>query len=161
MATHQVESVLGVDLTTTSTSKVFTLGRELKASDGNVYVYCTASGSISAYAACVLDESGVIAALTTTLAGVIPSTVVFPQVAFAASEYGWAVKRGPSFSVLALSSAQADVKIYSTATGGAVDDTSAGGTKLVQGLRLNASNGASTAATNASAEDGAFCNFQD
>lgn len=149
---------LGVDVTKESETQLFKLGSEVKCEDGNTYVYVQANGAIDAYAACALSESHEVVELTTAISGAVPTVVVVPQLAITDDYYAWAVKSGAAFSVLALASCAADVKVYTTTTAGAIDDTA---TDLIQGLRLNATNGGSTAAVSASAEGGMKTNAQD
>jgi hypothetical protein len=157
-----LDNVLGVDLASTYTATQFQngeagalLGQRVLANDGNTYVFVLAAEAISAYAACRLLENGTVDMLTTTNSGAVPTTVVVPQVAIASASYGWAVERGVNFLVLALTLCAADVKVYTTATAGAIDDTA---TDLIQGLRLNAAVGGATAATSASAVNGMSTN---
>lgn len=154
---------LGINFSDTYTSAEFLahglkLGQREIADDGNTYVFVLAAEAIDAGAACRYLENETIDMLTTTNSGSVPTTVVVPQRAIANGSYGWAVEKGPSFSVLALASCAADVKIYTTATAGRVDDTA---TDLIQGLRLNATNGGATALVNASAVNGMGTNLQD
>lgn len=153
---YVTDGTLGIDLTATSTTKTFNLGDEKPGSDGNIYKYIKASAAIAAYELCLLIEDGTAVGATTTTAGAIPSEGVVPQVAFAINEYGWAVSRGISFSVLGAASCVLNVKLYTTATAGVVDDAV---TTLVEGLRLNETlTGA--AAANASAAQGIVINGQ-
>lgn len=147
-----------IDFTAVNTVKEFPLGTEKDATDGNTYVYIEADADIDQYAACRLLEDGGSDELTTTNSGAVPTQVVVPQVALASGEFGWAVAKGLSFSVLAAASCAADVKVYTTATAGVVDDAA---TDLIQGLRLNATNGGATAAVNATAVSYMRTNAQD
>lgn len=151
---------LGVDVTKAYSSAAFKLGSEVKCEDGNTYIFVQANGAIDAFAACAISESHEVAELTTTTSGVVPTVVVVPQLALADDEYGFAVKSGGAFSVLAAANCAADVKIYTTSTAGVVDDSSSS-TDLIQGLRLNAANGGTQAAVSASAEGGMKTNAQD
>lgn len=159
-AVKPLGGTLGVSFSSVSTTAGFDLGKELLGGDGNTYVYVQASGAVAAYAACALEETHEVRELTTTISGAQPTTVVVPQVALADNEYGWAVKRGDAFSVLAAASCAADVKVYTTATAGVIDDTSSSH-DLIQGLRLTAANGGSQAAVAASAPNGMLTNAQD
>lgn len=155
----------GIDLTEVSTDMKVPVGTEVEASDGNTYIYFQANevvdGLVSQYAVCQYIETGQADGLTTGDAGgTVPAKVVVPQVEVTHGSYAWAVSKGISFSVLAKANCAADVKLYTTSTKGAVDDD-ATGTDLVEGLRLNAANGGSTAAVNASAANGMQVNAQD
>lgn len=123
-----------VNFTTVDTVKQFPLGLEKDGIDGNTYVYVEADEALAQYAACRLLEDGGADELTTTNSGAVPTQVVVPQVAIASGSFGWAVAKGLSFSVLGAASCAADVKLYTTATAGVVDDAA---TDLIQGLRLN------------------------
>lgn len=147
-----------IDFTQVDTVKQFPLGTEKSATDGNTYVYIEADEAIDAYAACRLLEDGGSDELTTTNSGAVPTQVVVPQQAIASGSFGWAVAKGLSFSVLAAASCAADVKVYTTATAGVVDDAA---TDLIQGLRLNAANGGTQAAVNATAVSYMRTNAQD
>lgn len=147
-----------IDFTQVDTVKQFPLGTEKSATDGNTYVYIEADEAIDAYAACRFLEDGGSDELTTTNSGAVPTQVVVPQQAIASGSFGWAVAKGLSFSVLAAANCAADVKVYTTATAGVIDDAA---TDLIQGLRLNATNGGSQAAVNATAVSYMRTNAQD
>jgi hypothetical protein len=59
-----------------------------------------------------------------------------PQLALASGEYGWFARQG-GFSVKVLDSCAADVKLYTSATAGVLDDSSST-QSLIEGLRINA-----------------------
>jgi hypothetical protein len=159
---YSLNSGLGVDLASTYTATQFAngeagaiLGQRALGSDGNTYVFVLAAEAITQYAACRLLENGTVDMLTTTNSGAVPTTVVVPQVAIADASYGWAVEKGVLFSVLAKTLCAADVKVYTHATAGHVDDTA---TDLIQGLRLNETVGGADAAATASAVNGMSTN---
>jgi len=154
---HALSGDLGINLSGTSTTQTFALGTEVSASDGNIYRYVKANGALALGAACVLDEAEEATETLTANLGAVPASLVFPQVAFADNEYGWAVIRGTNFLVKALTLCAADVRLYTTATAGCVDDTA---TELIQGLRLNSVVGGVTAATSATAPNGAYVNAE-
>ena len=135
---------VGVDLTATPTTPEFALGTIVNANDG-VYQYVHADGAIAQYALVKIDNSWEAAEGTTTLLpSTEPSAVGIAQVAFADNDYGWVFIGPGEASVLALTLCVHDVKIYTTATAGAVDDTS---TTLINGLKLKTTVGGATAAT--------------
>lgn len=140
---HAINGILGVKTTDTSTTKGFALGASVDMSDGSCYRYIEADAALAAYAATAAEEDFGCAELTTTISGAEPNKVLIPQVAVASGSFGWGLETGLG-SVLALASCVEDVKLYTTATAGAIDDTA---TDLIQGLRLTATNGGSTAAT--------------
>lgn len=163
MCAHQVSGHLGIDLGAKSTTPSFKLGMEVQGSDGATYKYVQANGAVAEYAACKLDDTNEVLELTTTISGAEPTAVAVNGAAddslsaFADNEYGWVVVSGPC-KVLAAASCAADVKTYTTATAGVVDDTA---TDLIQGLKLIAANGGSQAAVGAFIAGRAFTNAQD
>lgn len=159
-----LNSALGTNLTATYTSTEYLagesgayLGQRVVGNDGNTYIFVLASGAIDAGAACLFNENGTAVMVTTTNAGSVPASIVVPQVAIADTKYGWAVEKGENFQVLALTACLLDVRVYTTATAGRIDDTA---TKLIQGLRLNATVGGATALTSATALSGMTVNTE-
>ena len=127
-----------VDTGVTSLVQGFALGTkhvEVNASGlSTEYEYVKASAAIAINSACKIDDDGTIARLTTTLAGTEPTRVGFAQVAFASGEFGWVAIRG-AFNVLAAANCVQDVKLYTTATAGVLDDDGTS-TKLIQGVKI-------------------------
>lgn len=123
------------------------------------YFRANASVALTAYASCSIGNTFLATMGTTTTSGAKPTLFCIPQFAVAVNEYFWA-PIGPflnftpyndpttgipvTFKVLALTLAAADVKLYTTGTDGAVDDTA---TDLIAGLALTSTVGGSTAAT--------------
>lgn len=136
----------GVDLTETGTDQLFDLGIEVQASDGNTYKYV--KGGMTSQFPYIFREDGTSVIASTSNSGATPNMIVIPQQGIDTDYYGWAVCKGLDLEVQVQPNAAADVKIY-TATTRLDDDPS--GTDLVQGLRLNATNGGGTAAINATA----------
>lgn len=148
----------GVDLTRVDSTAQFTVGTTEYGSDGNWYQYATATTAVAAYAAASISSAGAAAELTTTTSGAGPVAVGVPQVAVGAGSYGWFVRWGLSFTVLAAAGSVAGAKQYTTATAGVVDDTA---TDLIQGLTLTATVGGAQAATAATAVMPMCTNCQD
>lgn len=125
---------IGIDLSATPTSPEWGLGGLRVKTDTGVYQYVHANGAIAQYAAVKIDDDWETAEGTTTL---LPSTepakVGAAQVAFADNDYGF-VFVGPGLArcKFAASCVQ-DVKIFTTATAGVLDDSS---TTLVNGMKL-------------------------
>lgn len=127
--------IVGIDLTQIDTVPTQTLGTEVEATDGT-YRYIQANGAISQYAMCKIDDSDqAVQGTTTLLPSTEPAMVGIAQVAFADNEYGWIHRGNGSGSVLVSATCAADVKLYTTATAGKVEDNSSG-TVLIQGLKL-------------------------
>jgi hypothetical protein len=132
MASSSV-NLVGARLRETSTTKLFDLGSSTYDDLGSRWEYVQASAAIAQYAYVKVTAAFAAAEGTTTL---LPSTeparVGCAQVAFAINEYGWVVRSGQHTGKFAASCVQ-DVKIYTTATAGVVDDAA---TTLINGLKL-------------------------
>lgn len=120
------------------------LGQEINVK-GAVWRYFKASAAISAYQSCIMADDGTIQPSTIALSTTVPSIICIPQFAFASGEYGWAPV-GPfllreddvtAFKVISKIAAK-DVAMYTNATAGSVDDSTAGSAVKIQGLNLTA-----------------------
>jgi hypothetical protein len=120
----------------------FALGTEVEIK-GTVYKFLISGGAIAQYDSCTISNANVAVSGTTTTSGAKPTLFAIPQFAVAAAnEYFWA-PIGPiaptsfdgstTFKVNAAALCAADVKIYTTATAGVVDDAA---TDLIAGLQL-------------------------
>lgn len=147
---------LGVDIDATSTDLVFALG-DIISANGAEYMYVRADEALAQYAAVKIDDDYECSELTTTISGAEPTMVGCPQVAFADTEYGWVAISG-SFSIIGAASCAADVKLYTTATAGVVDDTA---TDLIQGLKIKTTLGGAQATAAAFATCRMHTNGQD
>ena len=132
-------AIMGYDLTATNTVQQCQLGTEINV-EGATYRYCKASAAVAVYQLAQVADDGTIAEATTTTAGAIPATYVIPQIAFASGDYGWApcgpffLKQDNSaFYVNAAVSCAKNVKLYTTATAGVIDDAA---TTAISGLQL-------------------------
>lgn len=135
------------DLSSTSTDQKFPLGAIYEEEDC-VYQYVHAAGSIAQYNLVTMDADFEAADGTTTTSGARPTRCGVAQIAFADNDYGW-VPIGPfpeskGFKVNAAASCAANVKLYTTATDGVVDDAA---TDLVAGLVLTETITTAAAAT--------------
>lgn len=125
---------VGTPDNTLGTTPAENLGEKRPFNDG-VYQYLKASGTVAQYALCKIANDFTIAEGTTTL---LPSTepakVGIPQVALTVGQYAWVfVGPGKNVSVKAAASCVQDVKLYTTATAGVVDDAA---TTLINGLKI-------------------------
>lgn len=132
MATSPQETT-GVQTLQTSTTQLYNLGYMFRADDGTVWQYVKAAAAHTIYdyvkiSAAYLTTS----ATTTTNPSTEPAMVGCCQVAFASGDYGWVVRQGNHTGRFAAACVQ-DVKIYTTATAGVVDDSA---TTLINGLKL-------------------------
>lgn len=131
-------NTVGVDLTLVDTTAHYNLGQRVFANDGVYqYVKAPASAAIAQYAMVKIDDDYTVAEGTTTLLpNTEPAKVGIAQVAVASStsvQYLW-VFVGPGLATCKFAaSCVQDVKIYTTATAGVVDDSA---TTLINGLKL-------------------------
>lgn len=137
-------TIAGVNFEATETSAKFRLGEACFDSEGGLWVYVQANGAITAYDVVKVDHDGQATSLTTTISGSEPTAVGIAQVAFADNEYGWVWRgqgggTGSGIKVRANTLCATDVKLYTHATAGTVDDTA---TDLIQGLMLVSTNSA-------------------
>jgi len=121
--------VVGINPTQTVASlnegKGFALGTLGQDNEGNVYVYCQASGAITGEGyACFIDESFQ-AALLSTSNDDFGDRVGIAPVAFADNEYGWVQVYGIC-NIQVAASAAANAVLMTTATAGQLDDTATG-----------------------------------
>lgn len=135
----------GINYKVTSTVQEFGLGDLSWVKDG-LFQYVQASGAITAYDAVKVDNDGQASALTTTISGTEPTAVGAAQVAFADNEYGWVFRgfgggSGKGIKVRVLVSCAQDVKLYTTATAGALDDSATDLVQNVSYITTNASGG--------------------
>lgn len=145
---YVINPIIAQDLTGVDTVAQQAPGTILTANDG-VYQYLQASADVAQYAMVkILDDVACQEGTTTLLPSTEPCAVGIAQVAIPEDSYGW-VFVGPGLATCKVAaSCNADVKLYTTATAGVVDDSS---TTLIQGLTLlTATTGATSAAVKAS-----------
>jgi len=142
---YPIDGTIGIDLTLTPDTQEFTLGQTVKTTDGGEYVYVQASGAIAQYDFVGIDENYQCASLTKAIADDGWSIGV-AQVAFADNDFGWVAIRGHNLTGKFLASVAADVALYTSATAGSLDDTSASQTK-VEGVVCVTATGTATAAS--------------
>lgn len=141
--TYHATDTLGIKFTSVSTSQQgFELGQKKRDQLGNLWQYVQANGAITIYDAVKIDDDFQIVPITSTISGDEPTKVGVAQNAFADNEYGWVMIQGKG-SVNAIALTAHDVKIYTCATAGFVDDASA---DEIFGLKLIATVGGSNAA---------------
>lgn len=146
---HVIDGSVGIDLTKVladATGGEHPVGSMVRASDGNFYQYVHANGAIAQYAFVKVDNDYEAATLTTTISGTEPTAVGCAQVALADNEYGWVVRGGGTFTGTTAAAVSADVKIYTSATAGAVDDDSSGH-DLIAGVKAPTAIGSATTGT--------------
>ena len=133
------DGTLGINLMETDTALgEFSLLTLKPANDGNWYQKVQANGAISQYAFVKVDIDGQAVELTTAISGSEPTAVGCAQIAAADNDYFWVARGGGTFTGETAAAIAVDVKIHTTATAGAVDDT---GGDVIQGLVALAATG--------------------
>ena len=127
-----------VDLTITGTIPLFTLGAIHKDVLGRTFQYVKGGGTLNQYDYCKVSTDGnftITAATTTTNPSTEPAEIGCVQVSggFTSTKYGWIFRGGGAHIGNFAASCVQDVKIYTTATAGVVDDAA---TTLINGLKL-------------------------
>ena len=114
-------AALGCNPSLVSTSAELALGTLGYSNDGGLYVYLQAAADLSIGAACVIQGNWQGVEITTTN-GTEAARIGIVQVAVDDDEYGWGLVYG-SGNLLVNASCAASVQLYTTATGGQLDDT--------------------------------------
>lgn len=138
-----IAGVTVVDGTATNVAG-FAPGTSVQGNDGSVLVYVSATSTISQYNAVVIDNLGGAVPVTTTNSAT-SKRIAFAQVSIASSYFGWVQVGGKPIVTLAANCAP-NVPLYTTGTGGVLDDAVVSG-GLVIGLVANTSISNATAVT--------------
>lgn len=142
--TVSTTGVIGVALGNTDTSPQFNLGTTVNLDDGGQAVYVQAASTVATYAAVAVRVDNTVVPLTTTNSA-NSKAVGFAQVSIASASYGW-VQLGGKPRVSVATSCQPNVPLFTTATGGVLDDATvtAG---LIAGLVATTSAASASAVT--------------
>lgn len=141
----------GVNLTATYASAgvaPFALGTTIELNDGGKAVLVESSASAcSTYAAVVISETNIATMLTTGVLRSSGNKIAFAQTSIATGAVGW-VQYGGKPVVNLLANCAPFVNLYTTATAGALDDTTVSGSGgLVIGVFAGTSISNATAVT--------------
>ena len=114
---------VGVDLTAndTTANAQFKVGTVTKLSDGGEAIYVRALSTIAAFDAVGIDAAGAAFPLTTTKSATTKK-VGFAQSAITSAYFGW-VQTSGIVKVNLAANCDDNVPLYTTATGGVLDDT--------------------------------------
>ena len=122
MAGFSTSSMIGVDLTTASSTQLFTLGTKILGSDDTEWEYVLASGSITTGQFVQVIGSGTAGVLLT--ANLVYNTLALDigvaQFTISAASYGWVAKRGRNMYARVQGSAVPGGNSWAFATGGAI-----------------------------------------
>jgi hypothetical protein len=125
-----------VDLVEVTTYPKHRLGEYHWDERGRLWQYVRASGAVAQYAYVKISTDGNFTAAegtTTLLPNTEPAEVGCAQVAIANTRYGWVFRGHGAHTGKYAASCVHNVKIYTTATAGVVDDSA---TTLINGLKL-------------------------
>lgn len=137
---------IAVDLTANATTSEaqFAVGTVTKLSDGGEAVFVNAISTIAAFDAVGINAAGGAYPITTTNS-VTSKRVGFAQTAITSSYYGW-VQTGGTVKVNLASACADEVPLYTTATGGVLDDAVVSG-GLIMGVTSTVTISNATAVT--------------
>ena len=139
-----VSNMIGVSLEYTDTSPSFAVGTVVNLSDGGQAMYVQAASTVATYAAVSVRVNNTVVPLTTTnSAG--SKAIGFAQVSIASAYYGW-VQLGGKPRVNVATACEPSVPLFTTATGGVLDDATVTG-GLVAGLVATTSAASASAVT--------------
>lgn len=126
------DGTLGVKVDRVDTSAAFSIGIQKPGDKASKWMYVQADASIGQYAAVMINQSSKAVPLTTTNSA-SSKAVGFAQVAVASGSYSWVALEGNAISVNLATDCAPNVRLYTTATNGVLDDAivSAG---LIQGV---------------------------
>lgn len=137
---------IGHDTTLATTDPTAGLGDIHRDPAGKEWMYVRANSAVVAGALVSIDESYDATELTTTLAKTGMPIGVAP-IAASDNEYFWAQTRGVAAKVLTLNKPAADIKLYTSATDGAVDDAVTTAQSFIRGIMLTAAPSTTAAST--------------
>jgi len=145
--TVSTSNLIGVALTNTDSTAAFTTGTTVNLDDGGQAIYVQAASDTSQYAAVAILANNTCVPLTTTNAATSKRFAV-AQTSIASGYYGWVQSGGVVRINLAIS-CNPSVPLFTTGTGGVLDDAtvSGGGVGLVAGLVATATATVATSVT--------------
>lgn len=139
-----VSNMIGVSLEYTDTSPSFAVGTVVNLSDGGQALYVQAASTCATWSAVTVSVDNKVAPLTTTNSA-NSKAVGFAQVSIASAYYGW-VQLGGKPRVNVATACEPSVPLFTTATGGVLDDATVTG-GLVAGLVATTSAASASAVT--------------
>ncbi len=123
--------------------KGFTIGTRATDYNGKEFVFCQANSAVAAFDMVhIPSDTFVVASLTTALSAASQGIGV-AQYALASGDYGWVQLYG-ACKLKTLGSCAKDVKLYSTTTGGSLDDATASNYEIF-GVQILSTNPSATA----------------
>ena len=144
MPTNITTPIVGVTVRDGVSAAEFTPGAEVQLAGGGILTYVSATSTIAVGDAVVIDINGGAVPVTTTNSA-NSKRIAFSQVSIASSYFGW-VQNGGKVMVKLAANCAPNVPLYTTATGGVLDDAVVS-TGLVVGIVANTSISNATAVT--------------
>lgn len=123
--------------------KSFSVGTRHEAANGKEYVFVHADTAIAAFDVVTIPSDTFVAAEFSTGVGAASEAVGVAQYALASGDYGWVQIYG-ACKIKVLGLCAKAVKLYSTTTGGSLDDATASNYELF-GTQILSTNPSSTA----------------
>ena len=112
--------MVGASLTDVTSDRKFACGTVVNLNDGGQATYVSATSTISEFNAVVIDGAGGAVPVTTTNSA-NSKKLGFAQVSIASGMFGW-VQNSGNVKVTLASACDDNVPLYTTATGGVLDD---------------------------------------
>lgn len=125
-------NIIGARVDGVSTTNEATLGVVVEQSNGNKLQYCQANGAIAVNEFVIIDEDFQAAKITATAAAAGEGLHAgIAETALADNEYGYITIEGIAKGKVAANCA-AHAKLYTTATGGVLDDATSTGYTIIE-----------------------------
>lgn len=124
MATFNTDGKLGVSLTETISTTAdarHIIGEKVCAQDDTEFIYVRAASAVAQFDAVTILSDNTVAPLTTANASV-SHAIGFAQTSIASASFGWVATRGNKLKINLASACADGVPLFTTATGGVLDD---------------------------------------
>lgn len=121
---YTTDGKIGIDISTPTSARNYTLGTLADTTDGSQYMYVYSIVAQATGAAVAIASGFTAAAMGTALARTV-NRVGFVQTPFAASQNGWVALSGTPIKVRTAASTLPAVPLYTSDTTGVLDDATA------------------------------------
>lgn len=139
--TYALTPLAGVNLAENSATQKHVLGQTVMGSDGAVWMYVTADGTLAAGDLVIIDEAFDATPVTTTLSANCAGSIGAAQAAITDNYYGWVIVGPGPLEFKLAAGGLLNTKVYTHTGAGIASGTSTG--DLIEGLRADESAGAS------------------
>lgn len=145
-----IPGIVTQSLTVASDTQKHPLNTVVFGDDGAMYQYIQASEALSTYGAVAIYGNGTGRLLDTSIAGATgvlqARSVGWAQTSIASAYYGWMARMGNKLTINVADDCAAGVRLFTTATGGVLDDATIS-EGLVVGVQLTTTSSLATAMT--------------